>query len=331
MKTPKPQLLPSGRYFVRLRLDGQNYSRTFDSEKEAEAWALSIKAQYKANQLAKKTPAEKKTLRQLVTEYKEVANFAPGTVATYDNVLKNWFQQIIDKPYCEIRNWQKVINLECQKHNTNTVRARWAKICASLNFHGLDVPKVKIPKKQPQKKNYLDSTQIKVFCDAIHGHRHEAYFLMMLSSMRVGEALGVEDGDISEKGIHVRGTKTEASDRFIPFIIPRLKEICYNRPFTAKTTLNRELKTICADAGLPELSCHSLRISFASVCYSKGVPSRVCMKLGGWSSLDVMHSVYIRISDDDVGKYANILNDVFIDKTVDETIPDIPNIPTAEK
>lgn len=331
MKTPKPQLLPSGRYFVRLRLDGQNYSRTFDSEKEAEAWALSVKAQYKANQLVKKTPAEKKTLRQLVTEYVEVANFAPSTVETYKNVLKNYFQQIIDKPYCEIRNWQRVINLECQKHNPNTVRSRWAKICASLNFHDLDIPKVKIPKKQPQKKNYLDAEQIRTFCNAIYGHRHETYFLMMLSSMRVGEALGVEDSDISERGIHVRGTKTEASDRFIPFIIPRLKEICYDRPFTTKITLNRELKTICESTGLPELSCHSLRISFASVCYSKGVPSRVCMKLGGWSSLDVMHSVYIRISDDDVEKYANILNDVFIDKTVDETMPAIPAIPTDGK
>ena len=305
MKTPKPQLLPSGRYFIRLRLNNQSYSRTFDSEKEAEAWALSVKAQYKANQLEQKKPPEQRSLRQLTQEYLEVVDLAPNTLQTYKTMMTH-FPQAMDRPFASVRNWQRIILLECQKYNPNSVALWWAEIHAVLTFHGIDAPTVKINKKPSEKKNYLDSAQIKQFCEEIKGNHYEAYFLMMLHSLRVSEACNLKDEDITEDGMNVHGTKTEASDRFVPFMIPRLKEIIMDRPPANKNKLRRELQKI-----RPELTCHSLRISFASACYSKRVPDRIVMKIGGWSSLQVMHNVYVRISDDDVKKYADSVSDLF--------------------
>ena len=314
MKVPAPVQQPSGRWFVRVRLDGVAYSKTFDTEKEAAVWATSIKAQHMAGDLKKRQPDEEKTIRQLILEYIDQNALAPNTLQCYRTTMRHHFGTIMDVPYCKIRNWQKAISLDLARYNPNTVRRDWSDVKAALRFFGLDVPDVKIPKKQRQKKNYLTADQIPVFCDAIRGHRFEVLFLMMLSSMRVSEALGVTRDDIKPGGIHVRGTKTPAADRFIPWMIPRLKELCLSGdplPETDRRVLNYAIKPICEEAGLPELSCHSLRVSFASLCYSKGVPERVCMRIGGWASLQVMHDVYIRISDDDVARYTDVLADSF--------------------
>lgn len=314
MKVPAPVQQPSGRWFVRVRLDGVAYSKTFDTEKEAAVWATSIKAQHLAGELKKRLPDEEKTIKQLLREYVDSASITPATRETYDVTIRHHFGDIMNVPYCKIRNWQKSVNLELAKYNPNTVVRNWGAIHASLVFAGLDAPDVKIPKKAKAKKNYLTADQIPVFCDAIRGHRHEALFLMMLSSMRVSESLGVTRDDITADGIHVRGTKTDASDRFIPWLIPRLKELCLSGdplPVTSRRVLQYEIEKIGDELELPHLSPHSLRVSFASLCYSKGVPERVCMKLGGWASLQVMHDIYIRISDDDLRKYADVLADSF--------------------
>ncbi len=311
MKVPKPVQQPSGKWFVRLRLDGTAYSKTFDTEREAEIWATGMKAQYLSGQLKKHVSAEKKTIRQLMREYVAASNMADSTKQRYQNIMQRHFRQVMDLPFCDVKNWQKIINMEARDRSPNTVAQDWYGITASLKYAGLDVPDVHIATKPSKVKPYLTAEQIPVFCDAIRGNTYEAYFLMMLSSMRIGEALGVEDGDISDDGIHVRGTKTPASDRFIPWIIPRLREIVMDRPPASRSTLRRVLADVCEENGLPVLSGHGLRISFASLCYSKGVPSRVCMKIGGWQSLQVMHDVYIRISDGDIRKYADLLADSF--------------------
>ena len=84
MKIPKARLLPSGRWFVQLRIDGKSLSNTFDSEKEAVTWATSIK-QSRSSGKKSRTDYEKlikglsrnneeiqKSLRELPTVAKEL-------------------------------------------------------------------------------------------------------------------------------------------------------------------------------------------------------------------------------------------------------------------
>lgn len=311
MKIPKPVQQPSGKWFIRLRLDGEAYSKTFDTAREAEIWAMGVKSQYLSGQLRKHVSAEKKTLRQLLTEYMDAGMMADNTLDRYRVIMRRHFVQVMDLPFCDVKNWQKIVNMELRDRSPNTVAQDWYAVSAALKHQGLGVPDVHIPRKPSREKPYLTADEIGVFCDAIRGNRYEAYFLMMLCSMRLGECLAVTDADISEKGIHVPGTKTATSDRTIPWIIPRLREIVMDRPPASRSTLRSNLEKVCEESGLPVLMPHSLRVSFASLCYSKGVPERVCMKIGGWSSLKVMHEVYIRISDDDMMKYTDILSESF--------------------
>ena len=44
MKTPKAKKLPSGSWYVRVRIDGQDVSITRPTEKEALAEAMAVKA-----------------------------------------------------------------------------------------------------------------------------------------------------------------------------------------------------------------------------------------------------------------------------------------------
>lgn len=316
MKIPTPQLLPSGSWFVRVRVGGESYSKTFPTRDAAEVWATLIKSKYVSGELKKKLPDEKKTIRTLVEEYTTETPLAENTLKTYRTVLNHHFKQIMNKPFEAVSNWQRVINLESQNLNPNTLTAYWRKICAALRYHDLPVPSVKIAKKTPKMKNYLEPDEIGAFCKAIKNTRYEYLFLLMLSSLRVSEALNVTENDVSEKGVYVHGTKTDAAERFVPFMIPRLKELQFVPVQTTPRQLNKELKKICAENGFPDLSCHSLRVSFASVCYSKNVPSRVVMKIAGWIDIQTMHRVYVRISENDVEKWTAELENVFIDNSL---------------
>lgn len=308
MKIPKARQLPSGMWTIRVRVSGVDDSRTFETEKDAIRWATLRKAEALAGRGT--VTAEHMTIRDMMEAYVQESVLAPKTVDTYRACMRKHFQQIMDRPYDSIRNWQRVVNLELQQYSANNVSLCLKKIFTALRYHGLPVPAVRIQTTPSKRKEYLEPKEIRRFCQVIRGHRHEFYFLMMLSSCRVSEALAIEPEDITEKGVHVRGTKTPASDRFIPWMIPRLQELDLPRK-TSYHTLKRDLADICEHNDFPPMTCHSLRISFASLMYSKQVPERVAMKIGGWTSTRVFHDVYVRIAEDDVNYYAEAVRNVF--------------------
>lgn len=303
MKLPKPRQLKNGKWIVRVRVGGHDVSKVFPTEKEAEAWGIDQKLHPPVVK-----PNAEKTVRQLLDGYIESNDFAPGTVETYDAV-KTHFRGFMDKPYKDVNNWQAVVSME--KLHPNTIASYWGKICAVLRFYGLDVPTVKIKHKPSKKKEYLTESEIRKFCEAIKGHRFEFFYLMMLSSCRLNEALSITEADRAADGIHVHGTKTEASDRFIPYLFPRLKELPIPKK-AGENTLRRDLAEICKSNDLPPLTPHGLRVSFASACYHAGnIPERVAMKIGGWQSMKVFHDVYVRIAEDDVTRYAAEIRKAF--------------------
>ena len=303
MKLPKPRQLKNGKWIVRVRVGGHDVSKVFPTEKEAEAWGIDQKLHPPVVK-----PNAEKTVRQLIDGYIESNDFAPNTIATY-NATKTHFRGFMDKPYKDISNWQSVVSME--KLNPNTTTLYWGKICAVLRFWGLDVPTVKIKRKASKRKEYLTADEIKRFCEAIKGERYEFFYLMMLSSCRLNEALNIEKDDITADGIHIHGTKTDASERFIPYLFPRLKELTVP-PKPHEATIQRDLARICMENDLPPLTPHGLRVSFASACYHAGnIPERIAMKIGGWQDISVFHRIYVRIAEDDVTRYADEIRKAF--------------------
>jgi hypothetical protein len=71
MRIPKAKQLPSGSWYIRIRVDGEDVSITRNTEAEAIAEAMSIKAGLK--EVAKRAPKEKQAFSFCGKKYKKPA------------------------------------------------------------------------------------------------------------------------------------------------------------------------------------------------------------------------------------------------------------------
>ena len=83
-------------------------------------------------------------------------------------------------------------------------------------------------------------------------------------------------------------------------------------------TLYKHSKAICEAAGLPVVGIHGLRHSFASLCYSLGVPEKVTQQLGGWSDYRTVMTIYTLLSKRDVDKYTDDIKQFFKTKNANK-------------
>lgn len=74
---------------------------------------------------------------------------------------------------------------------------------------------------------------------------------------------------------------------------------------------NYRINTVCRRAGLPEVGVHGLRRSFASLAYHAGWPERVTMQIGGWSDIQTMHKVYIKLDSTDVSNAVDKMRELY--------------------
>lgn len=54
--------------------------------------------------------------------------------------------------------------------------------------------------------------------------------------------------------------------------------------------------------GLPVVTMHGLRHSFASLAYHLKWTEKTTMQIGGWSTPDVVHDIYTHLSQKDVNE-----------------------------
>lgn len=161
------------------------------------------------------------------------------------------------------------------------------------------------------------------------------YLLMILCGCRPTEAWNCKGKDIVKKDghnlLHIRGTKTKASDRFVPIpdelyqiigkIAPsdyislteqgnkisgnahrRWKHFTYhvNRYMGAKTYRNSLLEHPFGG----DLSPYNLRHEYCTDLARKGIDVRVAQKLMGHTSIRLTADIYTNLEDDDVVKVA---------------------------
>ena len=132
-----------------------------------------------------------------------------------------------------------------------------------------------------------------------HGKIFEFY---LFSGVRPGEGLNLEPKDIEKNFIHIKGTKTIGSDRFIPKF-SQLEEILKNIDMTNKTvfnisetTLKRERLELCKLCGF-KFNTKDLRTTFATMCAEKGIAPRIIAKWLGHSSTSTTNKYYIKVLD----------------------------------
>ncbi len=304
-----PKLTPSGKYRGRVMVSG---SRVWITEETEAAYYIRARA-VKAGMIEQAKNAPGITLGSLIDKYiaDNAAVLSPSTVRSYKSMRKTRFSEYMDQPVSRIP-YQVMISKEASAVSAKTVKNAWRLVTIAMKYAKEPEPEVNLPKTVRAERGFLDYEQIQKLLPAIKGDSCEVVYLLALHSLRLSEILALEscDGEtIKVRGAMVRGengltrkelNKTDLSRRDVPVMIPRLAELLSAVPVTVSaTTINAHLTKLCAAAGLPEITLHCLRHSFASLAYHLRWTEKSTMQIGGWSTPDVVHDIYTHLSSKD--------------------------------
>jgi len=336
---PNARQLSSGSWFVQLRMNGKSISITKPTEKEAIAAALAVKEGILKVQ---NTPLAKKTLSDAIDLWLDdnSARLSPATVRGYKTCQNNGFPSLMKMQCCKITDAQiaSAINSECRQYSAKTVANRWRFIAQVLTWATGEAHSPKLPQVVKPDIEFLDEAELDQFMKYIQGKPVEIPALLAISSLRRSEiaALDWKNIDLENRWVHVRGAvvpnennklvkkkenKNTASRRDVPIIDPLYKALSAVENKTGPVvpqhpaTVWRQINKACVEAGVPEVGCHGLRHSFASLCHSLGIPAQAAMEIGGWSDRATMDRIYTHVSKRSKTAYENAFTAHFSNKS----------------
>lgn len=318
VKVPEPKQLPSGSWFIRLRLTEGTFCITKPTYAECKAEAIAMKSRVKAPE----NKPKKALLRTVIDDYLKAKSnvLSPSTVRDYNITFRNQFQDVLDMDINKI-DWQTAINNETKKYAPKTVKNAWGLISASLNYHKFPAPDVTLPPVPASETPFLDYEEIQAFLKGIRGLSCEIACLLGLHSLRISEILALDQTSIKDGIIHVKGAvvpdkdnkfvrkdtnKTKKSTREVPVMIPRLLEIWPKEGrtlrFQSQTTLREQIQRVCKKTGVTMISIHGLRHSFASLAYHLKWDVMTTCRIGGWSTPNTVQKIYTHLANKDKDK-----------------------------
>ena len=315
---PKPKQLVNGSYSAQLMVNGERCTVNAPTLEEYEVKARATKLSL----LETKKASPRITLGDAVSNYIEVNSnvLSPSTIRGYTMIRNNRFKAYMDKSYAGI-DYQQMINDEVKIASPKTISNAFALVKSSLKTYKFDMPEVNLPTVIVPDLPFLDYEQIPKFLEAIKDQPGELASILALHSLRMSELLAITYNDIKLiNNIYVvdvnkalvrdidnkyveKITKTEKSTRSIPVMIARLLEILPTEGRLVKNTpvgIERQIARACARAGLPVVRCHDLRRSFASLAFHLNWDERSIMTVGGWSNMQTVHKVYIKLAQQDL-------------------------------
>jgi len=335
MKVPEPRKLPSGAWFIQLRLNGVSVPVTASSAKECKRSAELIKAEHRAGMREIKRAEADPTLKTAIGKYIDNKRniLSPSTIRGYNTIKNQYFQGVTDTPLSQIKNWQKVVDAESAQHAPKTVRNAWRLVCSVLRENDITPPRIALPQLVTNEHAFLEPDEIKTFVAAVKDSPCCVPALLGLHSLRRSEimALTWENIDLKNEVIHVRGSavydenhklvqkktnKNRSSRRDIPIMIPELLTALKAVPEKDRNgqvvacnpnTIWAQANRICEQNSLPKIGTHGLRHSFASLAFSSDVnmTEREVMEIGGWSDPQTVHKIYEHIARKNLLKAEN--------------------------
>lgn len=335
MVIPKATKLKSGEWNIRLRLGNtvqniKDYDRTV-CERKARAAKAAAQADLRLQEKLTKKP----TLRIAIDDYIEERKngLSPASIRTYRIIQKNRFQSVMDRRLDSIKSkeWQGIIDAEHGRFSPKTVKTSWGLIKSVLARNDIPYPqKVTAPRSAPKKDAaWLEPDEIRAFVAAAKEDPYCIPMLLALMSMRISEidalcwenipadadfiqTTGARVMDEKNKWVTKDIEKTAESCRRVPLLIPELKNAIQQQHKgsgkllnACQTTLRRAVARTCQRAGVPEVTVHQLRHSFASLSAHLGIPKEISMEIGGWSNDRTMNEIYTHICRSDIERYKN--------------------------
>lgn len=313
---PRPRQLKSGAYSAQIMVAGHRITVTKETEAEYYAEARALKTGLLA---AHKKPIQH-TLGEILDKYiSDNENIlSPSTIRGYEYIRKGRFKPYVDQ-YIDAIPWQRMLNEETAKCSEKTLANAWGLVAATLRAENQPIPDINLPAIPRHELNWLDYEQIQQLLAVSRGSNIELPIILALHSLRLSELMALTIDDIDDH-IHVRRSvvfdkdnrmvvrntnKTATSTRDIPILISRLREILPESGRLVNmhpNSIHKAINSVCKRTGLPLVGVHGLRRSFASLGYHLKWSERSIMAIGGWSNLQTVHNIYIKLAEKDINE-----------------------------
>ena len=142
----------------------------------------------------------------------------------------------------------------------------------------------------------------------------EIFIFYMFTGARASELLNINPQiDINEYMIHLPGTKTDLSDRWIPIFQPikdilKKKDLNQNKLFDMSySTLKRKIELLREKCGF-HINIKDFRTTFGTICAETGINEKVIAKWLGHTTTKTTQKFYIKVLSDFEKQEVNKLN-----------------------
>ena len=311
-------------YYAVFRQDGRRYTRTYRTRAEAQA-AL------EGNSCAdRRLPGKDCTLGEWLTFWLEevvARDRAESTLYAYRNMARCHVLPALGRiPLAELtplRIQGYLYEKMNQGLSPNTVIKHYVMLTTALGMavrlemlERSPMERVTPPKKKEARFSFYSPEQLQLLFSAVSGTMMElpvklAAYLGLRRSEICGlrwENVDLEAGLLSIREVRtevggsvvLKSPKTRTSARRLGITgLQDLQQVLRQDGTPPKPDqLTRDLLTVVRRQGLPKISLHGLRHSFASVANSQGVPMFDISRTLGHSSMTVTSNIYTHLFDD---------------------------------
>lgn len=354
----KAKKLPSGNYRTQVILgydeNGKRIVKSFtaDTPHEAIRMALDFKADKSIG-----IKASSMTVKQAFTQYIEARDhvLSPVTIRGY-NIIKNTRLQSImhvNIMRLSLNDVQHAVNLDARRLGYKSVKEAVALLKSVLSVQGVDLNIKRITLPPKKKKAVMIPDAAEVLRVIIGSDIELPCLLAMWLSLRISEVRGLQFRDISPDGktitvqrarVYIDGqdilrnfNKTYESTRtneLPPYLYEMIRRVPHDsdEDFIVPLGYNciyKRFNKLMKEAGYA-ITFHKLRHEFATTLNDLGIPSNYIQKLGGWSTDNIMKSVYTHTTSSREVEYQNRINAFFM-SIIDEPDEDSPDQTNAAK
>lgn len=325
---PKAKKLPSGNWRVQASCNGERRSFTAPTKKEAELLALEF-------QNGKKTaPTDARTVGECIDDYIDSKRnvLSPTTIDRYGTCKRNNLLPLCDLPLKKLTPLivQKHINELSMTKSPKTVRNAHGLLASALKIYAPEIIlNTTLPAKQ---KKIKQLPTVEELLPIIIGSEIELPCLLALwCGLRMSEIRGLKKSDIKDGVMHIHdtvvdvegkpvrkeNTKTYGSTRliclpeYLQSLIAALPEEQEEITLLTGKAIYFRFSRLLEKNDIPHITFHDLRHINASTMLALGVPDKYAMERGGWSSPNVIKSVYQHTFTDARQRFDDIIDDYF--------------------
>lgn len=337
-KKKKKNALPSGSYRVQaldyVDADGKRHYRSFTATTKKEAQLLA--EEWRLNKKKGVKEPVDLTVLEAVERYLNVkeAVLSPSTMKAYTSIKLTHLTGNLGKTSIKnldstsVQIW--VSDLTKKGLSPKTVRNAYGLLAASLDMFAPDLRlKVQMPAKKKPELYCPSDEDVKKLLKHIEGTELElAVLLAAFGPLRRGEICALTSADIKGCSVMVSKSMVQGPDHawytkepktygsyreiMLPeFVAEKIAGIHGRIIKATPDQITNRFKRAVKATHLPHFRFHDLRHYSASIMHAIGVPDQYIMQRGGWSSDNILKSVYRNTIDFETARQTKKINQHF--------------------